>query len=216
MATEYGNRLRTARKLRGLTQVELSKVTGIAQSTISTAEREGTKSLETTTYATVLKVRPEWLAGGEGDMELPENQKTIREPSSIQGAVTEIPLLNKETAGMFRDYLDGTTPPTETHYHPSNGKGLFAFSVDDDLMEPRVPKGCRAIISTRIKPRHGMCVLVSDGQTSYIRKLTIDGGSQYLEATNTKMPARPLTETIIGVVHQVSILFVDLFEGEEE
>lgn len=206
-------RLKFLREGKGWTQTQLAVAADVSQGTVGNIEsgaRAGRGSL--IKLAKALDASLDWLIDGIGE----PHQKTIREPSSIQGAVTEIPLLNKDIAGMYQQYLDGTTPPPETHYHPSNGKGLFAFSVDDDLMEPRVPKGCRAIISTRIKPRHGMCVLVSDGQTSYIRKLTIDGGSQYLEATNTKMPARPLTGTIIGVVHQVSILFVDLFEGEEE
>lgn len=69
MATEYGNRLRIARKKAGLTQIELSKVTGIAQSTISTAEREGYGSGETPVYAKVCGVSALWLATGEGPME---------------------------------------------------------------------------------------------------------------------------------------------------
>lgn len=41
MATEYGSRLAKARKHAKLTQMQLSAKTGIAQSTIFTAEREG-------------------------------------------------------------------------------------------------------------------------------------------------------------------------------
>lgn len=68
MATEYGSRLRTARKLAGLTQTDLGTKTGIPQSTISTAEREGHGSSETPVYAKALGVDPHWLATGEGEM----------------------------------------------------------------------------------------------------------------------------------------------------
>lgn len=205
--------IKTGRERLGMTHAQFADAVGVSRGAVQQWEKGTTapKRSHQKRVADALGVSVAELMS-----QVQPDQKPIREPSSIQGAVTEIPLLNKDTAGMFRDYLDGTTPPPATHYHPSSGKGLFAFSVDDDLMEPLLPKGCRAIISTSIKPRHGMCVLVSDGQTSYVRKLTVDGGSQYLEAINTKMPARPLTGTIIGVVHQVSILFVDLFEGEEE
>ena len=68
MATEYGKRLRLARKGAGLTQGALSKKTGIAQSTISTAEREGRGSSETPVYAQACGVNAMWLAKGDGEM----------------------------------------------------------------------------------------------------------------------------------------------------
>lgn len=68
MTTEYGLRLRTARQSAGLTQGELSRVTGIAQSTISTAERLGNGSSDTPVYARACGVDAHWLATGEGEM----------------------------------------------------------------------------------------------------------------------------------------------------
>lgn len=40
MATDFGNRLKQARKLAGLTQVQLAKAVGVAQSTIAELERQ--------------------------------------------------------------------------------------------------------------------------------------------------------------------------------
>lgn len=68
MATEYGSRLKLARKNARLTQAELSKKTGIPQSTISTAEREGYGSGETPVYAQACGVNALWLAKGHGEM----------------------------------------------------------------------------------------------------------------------------------------------------
>lgn len=68
MATEYGKRLRQARKYAKLTQVQLSEKTGVPQSTISTAEREGNGSSETPVYAHATGVNALWLATGEGEM----------------------------------------------------------------------------------------------------------------------------------------------------
>lgn len=68
MATEYGQRLRAARKYAGLTQEQLRDKTGIAQSTISSAERDGLGSAETPVYAKACGVSALWLATGEGEM----------------------------------------------------------------------------------------------------------------------------------------------------
>lgn len=68
MATDYGKRLRLARKHAKLTQVKLSELTKIPQSTISTAEREGHGSGDTPVYARACGVNALWLATGEGNM----------------------------------------------------------------------------------------------------------------------------------------------------
>ena len=68
MTTDYGSRLRAARKLAGFTQNDLSKATGIPQSTISTAERLGNGSSDSPVYARACGVDALWLATGKGDM----------------------------------------------------------------------------------------------------------------------------------------------------
>ena len=68
MATDYGKRLKEARASADMTQAQLSKLTGIPQSTISTAERMGHGSSDTAVYAKALGVDPTWLATGEGDI----------------------------------------------------------------------------------------------------------------------------------------------------
>lgn len=68
MATEFGRRLRAARRFANLTQEQAARRTGISQSTISTAERQGYKSQDTAIYARVYGVNAIWLATGEGEM----------------------------------------------------------------------------------------------------------------------------------------------------
>jgi transcriptional regulator with XRE-family HTH domain len=68
MATEYGKRLRAARKYAGLTQVQLAEKSGSPQSSISTAEREGYGSTETAVYANICGVNAVWLTNGSGEM----------------------------------------------------------------------------------------------------------------------------------------------------
>lgn len=70
MTTDYGNRLREAREFAGLTQKQAEKKTGIAQSTISTAERLGNGSADTPVYADAYGVAALWLATGNGSMKV--------------------------------------------------------------------------------------------------------------------------------------------------
>lgn len=73
MATEYGERLKRARAYAGnISQTELSRRTGIPQSTIGSAEAKGHGSADTPKYAAACGVSAIWLATGEGSM-VPES-----------------------------------------------------------------------------------------------------------------------------------------------
>lgn len=72
MARDVGVRLRHARKLRGMTQQELAKSSGVTQASISEVETGESKSPVGTNLiklAQSLKVSAEWLASGKGQME---------------------------------------------------------------------------------------------------------------------------------------------------
>lgn len=77
MGREIGVRLRYARKtLRGMTQQELAKSSGVKQATISDLETGESKSPVGTNLvrlAQSLNVSPDWLSHGKGDMERPED-----------------------------------------------------------------------------------------------------------------------------------------------
>jgi transcriptional regulator with XRE-family HTH domain len=70
---DFGMRLKRARKDRGLTQEELAKLSGVAQTTISDLEKGESKSPVGTNLVALaqsLKVNPDWLATGKGNMDL--------------------------------------------------------------------------------------------------------------------------------------------------
>lgn len=84
MATEYGSRLKQARQYARLTQVQLAEKTGIAQSTISTAERKGNGSTDTAVYAQTCGVNAVWLETGAGEMIQKSTEKsTVAVASSV-------------------------------------------------------------------------------------------------------------------------------------
>lgn len=75
-------RLVYARKLRGLSQIELAKMVPCAQTTIAQVERGRTKTLrDLTTFARVLRVSPDWLAEGKGPPPSEKGQPAAPPPS---------------------------------------------------------------------------------------------------------------------------------------
>lgn len=69
MEKSLAHRLRDARKMRGLTQVQLANASGIKQSDVSKIERgETLRPTGLIQLAQALQVSPNWLATGDGEM----------------------------------------------------------------------------------------------------------------------------------------------------
>lgn len=72
MGSDVGLRLKRARKLRGLSQVQLAKMAKVGQSSISEVETGESKShqgVNLVAVASALKVSASWLATGKGQMD---------------------------------------------------------------------------------------------------------------------------------------------------
>jgi phage repressor protein C with HTH and peptisase S24 domain len=63
----FGERLREARKDKGLSQGNLAKIVGVKQPTIAELEAEGKGSSKASLIAKALNVSPLWLSEGRGD-----------------------------------------------------------------------------------------------------------------------------------------------------
>lgn len=73
MSTDFGKRLKQARKAKKITQAKLAALVGMAQSTLAQAESTGFGSTWTPLWADALGVNALWLATGEGEMEMDKN-----------------------------------------------------------------------------------------------------------------------------------------------
>lgn len=89
VGTEFGERLRAARRYAKLSQVQLGRAVGLAQSTIAEAERKHEGSSKTAQIAAVTGVSATWLATGEGAMT--ETQHRIEEKKAIYGVAPPPP-----------------------------------------------------------------------------------------------------------------------------
>ena len=162
MTTEYGKRLRAARKHANLTQMKLSELTGIPQSSISTAERESKGSADTPVFAKACGIDAHWLATGEGEM-LPtplallgKPVRALAEGEDPGDGYVQIPeyevrfAAGNGRAALF-DEIDGTKPRTyrvewfvETGINPQHCK---CFKVHGDSMEPFLFDGDSVLVN---------------------------------------------------------------------
>lgn len=90
--SDYGARLFKARTDAGLTQTALAKAAGMSQSALVTAESTGQGSTFTSQLAAACGVRSEWLATGDGPMQLSDRkaQETRPEPDELDAALEVI------------------------------------------------------------------------------------------------------------------------------
>ncbi len=204
MATEYGARLRAARKHAGLTQQDLSKRTGIPQSTISTAERLGSGSAETVTYALACGVSPSWLATGEGEM-LPSglistssvgSRLTVANTEPGPGVRGRVPLISWVQAGAWcqpQDVLELEDVERWMLCMVPHSPGTFALRVRGDSMTAphgntrTYPEGCFIFVDPeRRTPSNGdrvvACLSGTDEVTFKIYKS--EDGRQWLQPLN--------------------------------
>jgi transcriptional regulator with XRE-family HTH domain len=92
MATEFGNRLKEARKHAKLTQKELAEKAGLSsQGTIAELESKGSGSAYTSQIAIACKVNPNWLATGSGEM-LDRLVVAVNQDLAYAGIAAQIPI----------------------------------------------------------------------------------------------------------------------------
>lgn len=157
-----GQRVKALREWRGLTQVQLSDLSGVKQSDISKLERgDSATTTGIVRLARALRWPPDWLEDETG--EAPPLNSIDREqlPRGVAHPLS---------------HAHGTVIPKtiewgelmEQHELPEP----FALAVRDDSMSPLLMVGQRAIFSRQPAPRPGKQVLVRDrAGNHYIRTM---------------------------------------------
>ena len=209
MATDYGSRLRAARKHADLTQVQLSNITGIPQSTISTAERLGHGSTETVIYAKACGVDVHWLATGQGTMlQLAQNVTQVKIRSRV-------PLISRVQAGAFQGIEDMFQPGEADEYvdvYESSVSGnAFALRVEGDSMESpypgdhSFPPGTILIVDPNKAAGAGDFVIAKDvaTQMATFKKLVHDAGRWFLKPLNPAYPTVEIGDPSVVVIGRV-------------
>lgn len=199
MSTDFGKRLKTARKHAGLIQAQLAKAVGIGQSTVAELEKEGFGSSHVATIAAACGVSPIWLATGEGPM-LPGDGEAATHANTSTGPDIKgtYPLISKVQAGAWTELCDHFQPGQADEWLPSTknlGKCGYMLRVEGKSMEnptgkPSFAEGMVLHVNPHLDPVPGNYVVVRRNSTleaTFKRYVLIDG-EKYLEAINPDWP----------------------------
>lgn len=154
MSTDFGNRLKSARKHAGLTQAQLAKKVGIGQSTLAELEKAGQGSSHAPAIANACRVSALWLATGSGLMEAPFDVNVRPAPPGMRA----YPVISKIQAGQVKEIA--------CPYEPGDGFAVefgeddaspwaFYLEIEGDSMLPEFRPGDRVLIDPEITPRPG-------------------------------------------------------------
>ena len=193
-----GDRLKLARKLRGRTQVELAKGTGLKQGTIAHLEvGRSTSSKHLPQLAGFLDVSYEWLLNGSGDM----NQ---RAKSLVDTETRLIPVRS------FADLTGGkqmSAIATDWLHAPRNaGKNSFAVLIDTESMSGpgrSYPPGTYIIVDPDKKDVvSGQRIVAKVNGDVTFREIRVEMGQRLLVPMNPQYPTivAPTDIQIIGTV----------------
>lgn len=179
MKTTLAERLKLARKEKGLTQKALGELIGVSQAAIQKIEvakaKETTKLLD---LSKALGVRPEWLSSGLGDMRestaRPHHPDSTIPQESDWGTVdawdSKTPLPSDEVEVPFLKDIefacgDGRVPEEDYNGFKlrfskatlrrvganTDGSGVICFPATGNSMEPVIPDGATVAVDTQNK-----------------------------------------------------------------
>lgn len=162
-------RLKYARSLRDITQVQLSALSGVKQSDISKLERgDSLKTTALVALSRALKIRAEWLDTGDGLMDLstaaPQDAWNVL--SASMGA-NRVPLISYVQAGAWTEAVDNFNPGDAEDWLMTDlklSKTAFALEIKGDSMLPEFKPGDRVIIDPEVEPMPGDFVAAKNGK----------------------------------------------------
>lgn len=227
-------RLKHARKHRGLTQSALAELIGVSQAAIQ--KIESGKAYQTTKLvdlANALKVKPEWLGSGEGEMLLSAQGEALP-PESEWGTVdawdkntplpddeVEVPFLkdiefacgdgriqNEDHNGFKLRFSKATLRRVGAN---TDGSGVLCFPAAGNSMEPVIPDGATVAVDTGNKRIvDGELYAINQGELKRIKQIyRKPGGKLLIRSVNREYDDEEADESeveIIGFVFWYSVL----------
>jgi len=207
---EYKDRVKAARKHARLTQVELAKLVGIDQASISDLERgRSGRSSYNASIAKACGVSALWLEKGSGEMLAnpgePSNVSPVEQPSF------RYPVISWVAAGAWAEAVEPFPPGFSDRYELSDydSKGVaFWLEVKGDSMTSPVgtsiTEGMMILVDTEADAISGKLVVakLADSNEATFKKLVEDGGRRFLKPLNPAYPVEVCAEgcRIVGVV----------------
>lgn len=154
MNTEFGLRLKAARKAAKMTQAELAKKVGIGQSTIAELEKTGNGSSHVPVIAAALKCSALWLATGDGSMKDGFDQNVSPAPLGMR----PYPVISHVQAGALKEIAVPYGPGDgfDVEYGDDDAsQWSFFLEIEGDSMLPDFRPGDRVLIDPDVSPNPG-------------------------------------------------------------
>lgn len=204
----FGERVRYARELRGLTQQELADLTGegCSQGNINSIEnRKSTHSKYARAIAAALKVEPDWLLYGQGEM--------TAEKSTITHIIDLNTYINSEDVVAVNHYQNQSgssimlrkTVLAESEIDPHSAK--FG-QINGDSMSPIINDGSEIVFDTqKTQIKNGKIYALQAGDMLYCAYLQVkpsaNGEQIRLFYANSNYPDEVMTSEQFFATYKV-------------
>lgn len=179
MNTEFGMRLKEARKAAKMTQAALAKKVGIGQSTIAELEKTGNGSSHVPAMAAALNCSALWLATGQGQMtsEIDKNVKPV------EMGMRPYPVISHIQAGALKEIADPYGPGDgfDVEFGDDDAsRWAFFLEIEGDSMLPDFRPGDRVLIDPDVTPRPGDFVAARNTrQEATFKKYRVRGINEF-------------------------------------
>jgi SOS-response transcriptional repressor LexA len=217
----FGERIKSARLAKGLSQRQLSKLAGLSQPTINQLEAGKIKgTTKVLPLSRSLDVEPVWLlyggsAGIDRDVIAGKPKNTEISQDNGQSLTKTVPFLPYDA---IIDYITLAILPSNyktrmiaMNVHDAVQKHM-AFTVETDAMESKdnhrdsIYRGEEVIVNCSRQPASGDVVCLITKDSVRIRVYQTDGNQIYLKALNSDYAPMEMNDEIIigGVITDVS------------
>lgn len=205
MNTTLSERIKLAMDEGGFTQASLAEAAGLSQPSVwkitSGKSKSSTKIVE---LARALKVRPEWLATGRGEMKYSRKVNDHDEPNHEPTYVLTEPSYLVQVLDNDENSVDIVSVPDFVIT-----KNPKAFRLTQPTGFTEFPKGAMIVIDADEKPNNNDFVYAKINNVLAVYKFLVRGASTYLDVGDDRLPLLPIDEgvTILGVIVYMSRVF---------
>lgn len=207
---KFNERLSEAMRIKGITQAELCKRTGIGKSAMSQYISGKFNPKQTRTYliANALNVSIPWLMGADVPMEEQYDNLT---PLSNDNVFMR-PLYESVAAGFGAPAVNQIISYIPTYIHNASEKDKYIWvRVQGDSMFPKIEDGDKILIRLQDSVDSGQIgVVLIDGEEAVVKKINYGDNWIELESFNPYYPPRRFEGAdvqqirVVGLVREVS------------
>lgn len=173
----------------GLTMLEVAKLVGVSEATISRYESGNIKNMRKdriAKYASALKVPPSTF------LELEDKSESRLTPTDLRANTKPVPLVGRVAAGLSchaEDNIEGYILTDCEFLH--EGYDYFWLTVKGDSMEPELHDGDRVLVREQeTLETECYAVVRIDGEDGVVKRVRIDRDKITLTSVNPYYPPR--------------------------